>query len=67
MSKPAPPPPAGATHAPIPAVCSKYGLGRSTIYRLLERNEIASAKVGRRRLVNLASMDEYLRRCADEL
>ena len=32
------------------------GLGRTTIYRMLDRGEIESSKVGRRRLLRTASL-----------
>ncbi|BDG71757.1 helix-turn-helix domain-containing protein [Roseomonas fluvialis] len=63
-SRPASPPPPGARYADIPAVHAGYGLSRSTIYRLLDREEIRATKIGKRRLIDLRSLDEYMAGCA---
>jgi excisionase family DNA binding protein len=59
-NRPASPPPPGARFADIPAICAGYGLSRSTIYRLLDREEIRATKVGKRRLICLRSLDQFL-------
>jgi excisionase family DNA binding protein len=42
------------------------GLGRVHIYWLLKRREIRSVSIGRRRLVVLASIEEYVQRLEAE-
>ena len=41
------------------AACKAYGLGLSTLYKLLGSGQVRSVAIGRRRLVELASMDAY--------
>ena len=48
----------------IPVGCRVSGLGRSTIYRLLDAGEIDSVKVGKRRLIILASLQTRLTQTA---
>lgn len=36
------------------------GLNQATLYRMLERNELATVKVGRRRLVNLEALKKLV-------
>ena len=36
------------------------GVGRSTIYELLETGRVRSVKVGTRRLVPIAALDDFL-------
>ncbi|MDK8768214.1 helix-turn-helix domain-containing protein [Corynebacterium freneyi] len=45
---------------PIPAVMEETGLGRTTIFGLISSGELRSVKVGRRRLVPAAALDEYI-------
>lgn len=40
----------------IPEACRLTGLGRSKLYQLLGNGEIASVKVGKRRLITVASL-----------
>jgi|GEM_PF-5354618 len=40
----------------IPEGCDYTGLGRSEMYRLISRGEIATVKHGRRRLILVASL-----------
>lgn len=46
----------------IPEVMEITGLGRSLIVEKLLRGEIASVKVGRRRLVPLTAIEDYVAR-----
>ncbi len=48
----------------IPTGCSMSGLGRSTIYRMLDAGEIESVKIGKRRLLILASLQKRLTQTA---
>jgi excisionase family DNA binding protein len=41
-------------------------IGRTQLFDLLRRGEIASVKVGRRRLIPVASLDAYLARLVAE-
>ncbi|KGF15156.1 helix-turn-helix domain-containing protein [Corynebacterium freneyi] len=45
---------------PIPAVMDETGLGRTTVFGLISSGELRSVKVGRRRLVPAAALDEYI-------
>lgn len=47
---------------PIPATCKALGIGRSTVYRLIQEGALAVVKVGRRTLIRVAS----IRRIAGE-
>lgn len=52
----------------IEDVIARTSLGRSKIYELLASGELGSVKVGRRRLIPAASLDEFvehLRTAAD--
>jgi excisionase family DNA binding protein len=44
----------------VDEACSATSLGRTAVFDLLRRGEIASVKVGRRRLIPVASLDAYL-------
>ncbi|WP_233245805.1 helix-turn-helix domain-containing protein [Marinicauda salina] len=41
------------------------GLSRSTIYRLMQRGELQTLKIGSRRLVRKADVDALLERAVD--
>ena len=55
----------GAIACPITTACRVAGLGRTTIYELLAEGEISAIKVGRRTLVKLGSLQEFLARQPD--
>jgi len=40
----------------------QLGVSRSTLYCLLQSGELASVRIGRRRLVPAVALDEYLER-----
>jgi excisionase family DNA binding protein len=40
------------------------GLSRATIYRLIEQNRLVTVKIGSRRLVPVASLDNLLEKAA---
>ncbi|MGL4961006.1 MAG: helix-turn-helix domain-containing protein [Inquilinus sp.] len=44
----------------IPTACRLSGIGRSSLYDAMARDEIRSVKRGRRRLVVVASLRAYL-------
>lgn len=46
----------------IPDACRLTGLGRSKLYELLGNGEIASVKVGKRRLITVAALRAWLDR-----
>jgi excisionase family DNA binding protein len=48
---------------PIGEAIAYSGLGRSTLYALMERGELAYAKVGRRRLIPRRALAELMERC----
>jgi hypothetical protein len=54
------PPPEGARFAPIPAACAWSGLGRTRLYELARSGEVVIRKAGRRSLVDLASLAQFL-------
>lgn len=44
----------------VDEACSATSLGRTAVFDLLRRGELTSVKVGRRRLIPVASLDAYL-------
>lgn len=44
----------------IESTMSKLGLGRSKVYELIAAGELRSVKVGRRRLVSDAAINEFV-------
>lgn len=44
----------------VPYVVEYSGLSRSRIYELLKRGELPARKAGRRTLISLADVDQYL-------
>jgi excisionase family DNA binding protein len=46
----------------IQGACRLTGLGRSKLYELLGNGEIQSLKVGRRRIVTMAALRDFLNR-----
>lgn len=57
--------PSGTIACPITTACRISGLGRTTIYELLAEGEISAIKVGRRTLVKLSSLQDFLARQPD--
>ncbi|MGH3887914.1 MAG: helix-turn-helix domain-containing protein [Pseudonocardiaceae bacterium] len=45
---------------------STLSIGRTALFDLLRRNEIASVKIGRRRVIPAASLEAYLARLVAE-
>ena len=50
----------------VDEACSATSLGRTAVFDLLRRGELTSVKVGRRRLIPVASLDAYLARLVAE-
>ena len=46
----------------IEEVIARTSLGRSKVYELLASGELASVKIGRRRLVPARALDEFVER-----
>ncbi len=44
----------------IPKTCERAGIGRSFMYERLTDGSIRSVKAGRRRLVDVASLDQWV-------
>ena len=53
--------PAAALTANPDRAAERLGLGRTKTYELIRTGELRSLKVGRRRLVPLEAIDEFLR------
>lgn len=49
----------------IPDVCERTDLGRSKVCELIASGELASVKVGRRRLVTAPALEEFVARLVD--
>ncbi|MFB8276921.1 helix-turn-helix domain-containing protein [Nocardia colli] len=45
----------------IPETCARLRLSRWSVYQLINRHELASVKIGRRRLVPAADADRFVR------
>lgn len=48
---------------PLPSAVRRYGLSRSTLYRLARQGQIVLVRAGGRTLCDVASMRRYLARC----
>jgi excisionase family DNA binding protein len=49
----------------IPTAMAMLGLGRSKIYDLMDKGEIATVKAGRARLIILQSLNDFVARQRD--
>lgn len=47
---------------PIPDACEVIGIGRTTLYELVDDQEIVLVKVGRRSFITAESLAEYVDR-----
>lgn len=54
--------PAGKAGLTIEETCHALGIKRTLLFELLSRGEIASIKVGRRRMIPTPAVMDYLRR-----
>ena len=50
----------------IPEAAEICGVGKSTIYRLIERGEIKRKKLGKRALILVCDLQEYMSNLAEE-
>ncbi len=46
----------------IPQAAARVAIGRAKFYQLLQRNEIRTVRIGRRRLVPVSELDRYVER-----
>ena len=51
---------------PIPEAAARLGIGRTTLYALIERGELPTVTIGRRRLVTESALVAYLERAQDK-
>ncbi|MDN6706755.1 helix-turn-helix domain-containing protein [Corynebacterium glyciniphilum] len=51
---------------PITAVMETIGLGRTTVFTLIREGKLRSVKVGRRRMVPAAALDEFIAALEEE-
>ena len=49
----------------IPEACAMTGLGRSTIYRLFDDGKLKRRKVGKRSLILMSDLREYIESLTD--
>lgn len=47
----------------IPTVCRRYGIGRSSVYRLIKEGKLTRLKVGRCVLIDAADAERWWREC----
>ncbi len=47
----------------VSALAEKLGLSSRTVWRILQRNELPSLRIGRRRLVRVADVRNWLSGC----
>ena len=50
----------------IPEACASLGIGRSSLYELIRSRELLTILIGKRRLVPVASMREFITRLAGQ-
>lgn len=50
----------------LPEAAARLRISRSSLYRLFDRGEIKSVRVGARRLVSLRTLEAYIERLEDE-
>jgi excisionase family DNA binding protein len=46
----------------VPDVCSRFAIGRSRLYELLAKGELAAFKLGKRTVFSFADLTEYMSR-----
>lgn len=46
----------------VPEACDAIGVGRSRLYELMSAGEIDSVRIGRNRLIPVASLEQYVSR-----
>lgn len=50
----------------IPAFCSHYGVGRSTVFKLIKEGKLTRLKVGRCTLIDADDAERWWRSCREE-
>ena len=50
----------------IPEACAMTGLGRSTIYRLFDEGKLQKRKVGKRTLILISDLSDYINGLTDQ-
>ncbi|PZH20156.1 excisionase [Streptomyces sp. NTH33] len=50
----------------IPETVSASGIGRTTLFALIKTGELQSIKIGSRRYIPVAALNEYLERLREE-
>jgi excisionase family DNA binding protein len=45
---------------PVSEACVRLGISRSKLYELLNEGEVPSVKIGRRRLIRVADLNQWL-------
>ena len=50
----------------VAAAARRLGIGRSSIYKLIGTGELASIKIGRRRLIRVDVIDAFLAKADDD-
>ncbi len=48
----------------IPAFCTRYGVGRTTAFKILKDGVLARYKVGRRTLIHAEDAERWFQSCA---
>jgi excisionase family DNA binding protein len=46
----------------VPAVMARLGIGRTKLYELIDSGELRSVKIGSRRFVTGAALDDFITR-----
>jgi excisionase family DNA binding protein len=49
-----------AEHASLAAIRARFGISRTGLYRLLGRGEISAVKFGRRTLIRVGTIRDYM-------
>lgn len=50
----------------VTEVCNRLRISRWSFYQLVNRREIKTITIGRRRLVTIASLEEFIRQRSEE-
>lgn len=50
----------------VAETCIQLGVSKWTLYRLMQEGELASAKVGRRRLIPLRAIEDFIQQQLEE-
>jgi len=46
----------------VPAVMARLGIGRTKLYELIDSGELRSVRIGSRRFVTYAALDDFITR-----